>query len=84
VHNDDRKPRVISPARQKTDMVASVAIAAARAPKGVNKAPRRIPDHLLPEAVIAAQARARRKDKAESELLHETPRGFSDQAADAS
>jgi hypothetical protein len=35
--------------------------ARARASKGVNKAPRRIPDHLLPEAVIATQARARRK-----------------------
>jgi hypothetical protein len=44
--------------------------ARARAPKGVNKAPRPIPKHLLPEAIIAAEARARRKAKAGSGAAH--------------
>jgi hypothetical protein len=48
--------------------------ARARAPKGVNKDPRPIPKHLLPQAIIAAKARARRKAKAGSGARQGTAR----------
>jgi hypothetical protein len=48
--------------------------ARARAPKGVNKDPRPIPKHLLPQAIIAAKALARRKAKAGSGARQGTAR----------